>query len=177
MLYDYFGKNSAGDANDENSPEEEFSFSKALYDSISGLEHISGYCEVVQKPIGRSRRSIPLSYAGIWDDIRKLFALQPESKRYGFKPGHFSFNSVGACKGCNGMGSIDKFMGELGYMQITCPDCGGDRYSGDILKVSYKGKSITDVLDFCDYIIELGPGGGNEGGRLVSRRYGSGSVY
>ncbi|NLO38195.1 MAG: excinuclease ABC subunit UvrA [Ruminiclostridium sp.] len=146
-LVQHFGQSGNDEGEDDASTDNDFSISRPLYSSIDGFEHLSGFCEVVQKPIGRSRRSIPLSYAGIWDDIRKVFASQPVSKKAGFKPGHFSFNSEGACGGCRGMGSIDKYMGELGFMQITCPDCGGIRYSSEILKVLYKGKSISDVLN------------------------------
>ncbi len=124
-------------------------YSQAVYDSIRGAENISGYSEIYQKPIGRNRRSIPLSYAGIWDDIRALFARHPSAVGKGFKAGHFSFNSSGACKGCRGLGSIDKYMGELGYVTLTCPDCEGDRYSDEILCVRYKGASIKDVLNMC----------------------------
>lgn len=140
------GSHEEGDG-EEASQDSDISLSRPIFDAIHGLEHLSGFCEVSQKPIGRSRRSIPLSYAGIWDDIRKVFAAQPAGKKAGFKPGHFSFNSDGACGGCRGMGSIVRHMGELGFMQITCPDCGGIRYSSDILKVLYRGKNISDVLN------------------------------
>ena len=145
-LYERFGQ-FAAEAGDSDDEQQEAVLSEAVYKSITGFEYISGFSEVYQKPIGRNRRSIPLTYAGIWDDIRALFARQPEAKEYQLKAGHFSFNSVGACKGCRGMGSIDRYMGELGYVSVRCPDCEGDRYSDETLKVNYKGSSIKDVLN------------------------------
>ncbi len=146
-LYDRFGRFTAEAEISEEEQPEEAAFSEAVYSSISGFEYISGFSEVYQKPIGRNRRSIPLTYAGIWDDIRGLFARQPEAKKNGLKAGHFSFNSIGACKGCRGMGNIDRYLGELGYVTVGCPDCEGDRYSDEVLKVKYKGKTVKDVLN------------------------------
>ncbi len=118
------------------------------YTEILGLEHIDKVIEIDQQPIGRTPRSNPVTYVGVFDDIRKLFSELPESKIRGYKPGRFSFNvSGGRCEECKGAGVQTIEMNFLPDVYVTCEKCGGKRYNDETLEVRYKGKSINDVLE------------------------------
>ncbi len=122
---------------------------KALpYQSINGLEHIDKVIEIDQSPIGRTPRSNPATYTGVFDEIRKLFSALPESKIRGYKPGRFSFNVKGGrCETCQGAGIRVIEMNFLPDVHVPCEVCEGKRYNRETLEVRYKGKSITDVLN------------------------------
>lgn len=118
------------------------------YDRIEGLEHIDKVVEVDQAPIGRTPRSNPATYTGVFSDIRNVFVALPESKIRGYKPGRFSFNtSGGRCETCSGNGYKAIEMNFLPDVFIPCEDCHGKRYNRETLEVRFKGKSIADVLD------------------------------
>jgi len=118
------------------------------YDSIEGLENIDKVIEVDQAPIGRTPRSNPATYTGVFTDIRSLFAMTPDAKVRGFGPGRFSFNIKGGrCEGCEGAGVKTIEMNFLPDVYVLCPDCGGKRYNRETLEVKYKGRSIYDVLE------------------------------
>ena len=118
------------------------------YDAVEGLEHIDKVIEINQQPIGRTPRSNPATYVGVFDDIRKLFADMPESKIRGYKPGRFSFNvSGGRCEECKGAGVQTIEMNFLPDVYVTCEKCGGKRYNAETLEIRYKGKSINDILE------------------------------
>lgn len=113
---------------------------------LGGVDLISGFAEVSQAPIGRNMNSTPVSYLGIWDKIRKLFARQPEALERNLSAGHFSFNSKGACPECGGSGRQKNRLGGNFKIYTTCLECKGKRYSEDALSIHYQGKSIFDVL-------------------------------
>ena len=118
------------------------------YDSIEGIEHIDKVVTVDQEPIGRTPRSNPVTYTGIFNDIRNLFAGLPEAKIRGYKPGRFSFNAKGGrCEVCAGNGLKKIEMNFLPDVYVPCEACGGKRYNRETLEVRFKGKSIADVLD------------------------------
>ncbi len=118
------------------------------YKSIKGLEHIDKVIEVSQSPIGRTPRSNPATYTKVFDEIRKLYALLPESKIRGYKLGRFSFNvKAGRCETCQGAGLRTIEMNFLPDVYVPCEDCQGKRYNRETLEVRYKGKSISDVLE------------------------------
>ena len=118
------------------------------HDTIKGLEHIDKYIEVNQSPIGKTPRSNPATYTGIFTDIRDLFANIPESMIRGYKPGRFSFNvSGGRCETCKGAGLRTIEMNFLPDVYVQCETCGGKRYNRETLEVRFKGKSISDVLN------------------------------
>jgi excinuclease ABC subunit A len=118
------------------------------YDSIEGIENIDRIIEIDQSPIGRTPRSNPATYTGVFDEIRKLFAETPESKIRGYKQGRFSFNVKGGrCEECGGAGQKVLEMLFLPDVYITCPACQGKRYNRETLQVKYKGKNINDVLN------------------------------
>ncbi|MDR2147407.1 MAG: excinuclease ABC subunit UvrA, partial [Tannerella sp.] len=118
------------------------------YRSIEGLEHIDKVVNVDQSPIGRSPRSNPATYTGVFSDIRNLFVELPESKIRGYKPGRFSFNvSGGRCETCKGNGYKTIEMNFLPDVYVPCEDCQGKRYNRETLEVRFRGKSIADVLD------------------------------
>ena len=118
------------------------------YDSIEGLELIDKVVNVDQSPIGRTPRSNPATYTGVFSDIRSLFVNLPEAKIRGYKPGRFSFNVKGGrCETCGGNGYKTIEMNFLPDIQVPCEDCHGKRYNRETLEVRYKGKSIADVLD------------------------------
>ena len=118
------------------------------YKSIEGIEQIDKVIDIDQSPIGRTPRSNPATYIGLWDDLRQLFASVPESKARGYSPGRFSFNvSGGRCEACKGDGQIKIEMHFLPDIYVPCEVCGGKRYNRETLEVSYRGKSISDVLD------------------------------
>lgn len=118
------------------------------YKSIEGLEHIDKVVTVDQSPLGRTPRSNPATYTGVFTDIRNLFVNLPESKIRGYKPGRFSFNAKGGrCEVCNGNGYKTVEMNFLPDVLVPCEVCGGKRYNRETLDVKFKGKSIADVLD------------------------------
>lgn len=118
------------------------------YDSIEGLEHIDKVVNVDQSPIGRTPRSNPATYTGVFSDIRSLFVNLPEAKIRGYKPGRFSFNVKGGrCETCGGNGYKTIEMNFLPDIQVPCEECHGKRYNRETLEVRFKGKSIADVLD------------------------------
>lgn len=118
------------------------------YTSISGLENIDKVIEVDQSPIGRTPRSNPATYTGVFSDIRSLFSSLPEAKIRGYKPGRFSFNVKGGrCDECEGAGMRLIEMDFLPDVYVHCDKCKGKRYNRETLEVRFKGKSISDVLD------------------------------
>ncbi len=118
------------------------------YDSIEGLEHIDKVVDVDQSPLGRTPRSNPATYCGVFSDIRSLFVNLPEAKIRGYKPGRFSFNVKGGrCEECGGNGYKTIEMNFLPDIHVPCEQCHGKRYNRETLEVRYKGKSIADVLD------------------------------
>ncbi len=117
------------------------------YSEIIGIENIDKFIEVNQQPIGKTPRSNPATYTGIFSDIRDVFAMHPESKIRGYKSGRFSFNvSGGRCETCKGAGIRVVEMNFLPDVYVQCETCGGKRYNRETLEVKYKGKSIADVL-------------------------------
>ena len=118
------------------------------YDSIEGLEYIDKVVNVDQSPLGRTPRSNPATYTGVFSDIRNLFVGLPEAKIRGYKPGRFSFNVTGGrCEACQGNGYKTIEMNFLPDVYVPCEVCHGKRYNRETLEVRYKGKSIADVLD------------------------------
>jgi len=118
------------------------------YDEIRGLEFIDKVINIDQSPIGRTPRSNPATYTGLFTPIRDLFAALPESKVRGYKPGRFSFNVRGGrCETCQGDGIIKIEMHFLPDVYVICDDCGGKRYNRDTLEIMYKGKNIAEILE------------------------------
>ena len=118
------------------------------YEAIEGLEYIDKVVNVDQTPIGRTPRSNPATYTGVFSDIRSLFVNLPEAQIRGYKPGRFSFNVKGGrCETCGGNGYKTIEMNFLPDIQVPCEECHGKRYNRETLEVRYKGKSIADVLD------------------------------
>lgn len=118
------------------------------YESVTGVEHIDKVVVVDQAPIGRTPRSNPATYTGVFSDIRNLFVSLPEAKIRAYKPGRFSFNtSGGRCEVCGGNGYKTIEMNFLPDVYVPCESCGGKRYNKETLEVRFKGKSIADVLD------------------------------
>ena len=118
------------------------------YDSVEGLDNIDKVVEVDQSPIGRTPRSNPATYTGVFSDIRNVFVTLPEAKIRGYKPGRFSFNTAGGrCEVCGGNGYKTIEMNFLPDVYVPCESCGGKRYNRETLEVRFKGKSIADVLD------------------------------
>lgn len=118
------------------------------YDHIEGLEHIDKVVDVDQSPLGRTPRSNPATYTGVFNDIRDLYAQLPEAKIRGYKPGRFSFNVKGGrCEVCGGNGYRTIEMNFLPDVLVPCEECHGKRYNRETLEVRFKGKSIADVLD------------------------------
>jgi excinuclease ABC subunit A len=116
--------------------------------SIEGVEHLDKVIHVDQSPIGRTPRSNPATYTGLFTHIRELFAQLPEARMRGYGPGRFSFNVKGGrCEACQGDGIIRIEMHFLPDVYVTCEVCGGKRYNRDTLEIQYKGKSIAEVLD------------------------------
>jgi excinuclease ABC subunit A len=120
----------------------------AEHKKITGIEHIDKVITIDQSPIGRTPRSNPATYTGVFTYIRDLFTEQPESKLKGFKAGHFSFNVKGGrCEACQGDGQVKIEMQMLSDVYVTCTECQGRRYNKEALDVYYKGKNIADVLE------------------------------
>ena len=118
------------------------------YREVRGLENIDKVITVDQSPLGRSPRSNPATYTGVFADIRKLFVELPDSRIRGYKPGRFSFNvSGGRCETCKGNGYRTVEMNFLPDVLVPCEECHGKRYNRETLEVRYKGKSIADVLE------------------------------
>ena len=118
------------------------------YDTVLGLEHLDKVVSVDQSPIGRTPRSNPATYTGVFSDIRDLFVSLPEAKIRGYKPGRFSFNVKGGrCETCGGNGYKTIEMNFLPDVMVPCEECHGKRYNRETLEVRFKGKSIADVLD------------------------------
>lgn len=119
------------------------------YDTVIGIEHIDKVIEVSQSPIGRTPRSNPATYTGVFSDIRKLFEQTPEAKIRGYNAGRFSFNVAGGrCAECKGAGIKTIEMNFLPDVYVECKSCNGHRYNRETLEVKYKGCSISDVLNF-----------------------------
>ncbi|MDH5559947.1 MAG: excinuclease ABC subunit UvrA [Deltaproteobacteria bacterium] len=127
------------------------------YHSIKGIELIDKIIDIDQSPIGRTSRSNPATYTGIFDAIRKVFSMLPEAKARGYLPGRFSFNVKGGrCEACMGQGVKTIEMHFLPDVHVPCETCGGSRFNRETLQVKFKGKNIADVLDFsveeaCDF--------------------------
>ncbi len=131
------------------------------YKKLTGIDNIDKVINIDQTPIGRTPRSNPATYIGVWDDIRKLFASLPESRARGFAPGRFSFNtSGGRCEACKGDGQLKIEMHFLPDIYVPCEVCDGARYNRETLQVTYRGKTIADVLEMtvaeaCDFFENL----------------------
>jgi excinuclease ABC subunit A len=124
------------------------SLPEGAYESIEGVEYIDKVINIDQSPIGRTPRSNPATYVGVFSGIRDLFASLPDAKARGYKPGRFSFNVKGGrCENCQGDGTIKIEMNFLPDVYITCDVCHGKRFNKETLEVRYKGKNIADVLD------------------------------
>ena len=118
------------------------------HDGLEGLEHLDKVIDIDQSPIGRTPRSNPATYTGVFNDIRDLYAATADAKMRGYAPGRFSFNVKGGrCEACQGDGIIKIEMSFLPDVFVPCEVCGGKRYNRETLEVKYKGKSISDVLD------------------------------
>ncbi|MGE3633140.1 MAG: excinuclease ABC subunit UvrA, partial [Sandaracinaceae bacterium] len=118
------------------------------FDAIDGIDALSGVVHVDQSPLGRTSRGNPATYLKIWDAIRKRFAAEPRAKELGLRPGSFSFNAKGGrCEACAGMGAETVEMQFLADVTFSCPECGGRRFVGEVLEVTYDGLTIADVLE------------------------------
>jgi excinuclease ABC subunit A len=118
------------------------------YKKIKGLEHLDKVIEIDQSPIGRTPRSNPSTYTGIFTDIRALYSNSPEAKVRGYQPGRFSFNIAGGrCETCKGGGVRSIEMNFLPDVFVNCESCNGKRYNRETLEIRYRGKSIADILD------------------------------
>lgn len=132
---------------DDEDEDNEYLEQEDISGKIAGWENISDCIVISQAPIGRTKTSMPASYTGIWDDIRKLFAKQPEAKKRKYTEGHFSFNSdKGRCEECKGEGTKDLQISFLSNIDIPCEECGGTGYKPEILKITFNGKNIHDIL-------------------------------
>ena len=118
------------------------------YAKLKGIEHLDKVVNIDQSPIGRTPRSNPATYVGLWDDIRKLMASTRESKARGYSPGRFSFNVAGGrCEACKGDGQIKIEMHFLPDIYVPCDVCNGQRYNRETLQVTYRGKNVYEILD------------------------------
>ena len=118
------------------------------YDSLEGLEYLDKVIDITQEPIGRTPRSNPATYVGVWDEIRRVFASTPEAKARGYGIGRFSFNVKGGrCEVCQGHGQKRIEMHFLADVWVTCQECKGTRFNRETLGITYKGKNIAEVLD------------------------------
>ena len=120
----------------------------APHAEIAGTEKLDKVVKVDQSPIGRTPRSNPATYTGVFTEIRKIFSMLPEARVMGYGPGRFSFNlSQGSCAGCGGGGNVRVEMHFLPDVYVRCEACGGKRYNDETLRVTYRGKTVSDVLD------------------------------
>ncbi|MGF7449943.1 excinuclease ABC subunit UvrA, partial [Klebsiella michiganensis] len=120
----------------------------APYRDVQGLEHFDKVIDIDQSPIGRTPRSNPATYTGVFTPVRELFAGVPESRSRGYTPGRFSFNVRGGrCEACQGDGVIKVEMHFLPDIYVPCDQCKGKRYNRETLEIKYKGKTIHEVLD------------------------------
>ncbi len=128
-----------------------------LHKTVEGLEHLDKVINIDQSPIGRTPRSNPATYTGVWDHVRKLFAATQEAKVRGYLPGRFSFNVAGGrCEGCAGDGTIKIEMHFLPDVYVPCEVCKGKRYNRDTLDITFKDKNVADVLDLsCEEALEF----------------------
>ncbi|MBP3222880.1 MAG: excinuclease ABC subunit UvrA [Actinomycetaceae bacterium] len=132
-----------------------------VHKKIEGIEHLDKVVHVDQSPIGRTPRSNPATYTGVWDKIRQLFAQTQEAKMRGYGPGRFSFNVKGGrCESCKGDGTLKIEMNFLPDVYVPCEVCHGKRYNRETLEVKYKGKNVADVLDMtiheaCDFFSSI----------------------
>ncbi|MDZ7673562.1 MAG: hypothetical protein U5K30_00605 [Acidimicrobiales bacterium] len=128
-----------------------------LHKRVEGMDHLDKVIAVDQSPIGRTPRSNPATYTGVWDHIRKLFAQTNEAKVRGYLPGRFSFNVKGGrCEACAGDGTIKIEMHFLPDVYVPCEVCKGQRYNRDTLDVTFKGKNVAEVLDMpCEEALEF----------------------
>jgi len=117
------------------------------YERLRGVELINKVIDIDQSPIGRTPRSNPATYVGLWDDIRQIYSSLPESRARGYSPGRFSFNVAGGrCEACKGDGQIKIEMHFLPDVYVPCEVCGGARYNRETLQITYRGKNVSDVL-------------------------------
>jgi excinuclease ABC subunit A len=117
------------------------------YRALTGLEHVDKVIHIDQSPIGRTPRSNPATYSGVFTPIRDLFAMLPESKARGYRPGRYSFNVKGGrCEACEGDGIIRIEMHFMPDVYVTCEECRGSRYNRETLEIAYKGRNIADIL-------------------------------
>jgi excinuclease ABC subunit A len=128
-----------------------------LHKAVKGLEHLDKVINIDQSPIGRTPRSNPATYTGVWDHVRKLFAATQEAKVRGYLPGRFSFNVAGGrCEACAGDGTIKIEMHFLPDVYVPCEVCKGKRYNRDTLDITFKDKNVSDVLDLsCEEALEF----------------------
>ncbi|HUX98988.1 MAG TPA: excinuclease ABC subunit UvrA [Candidatus Deferrimicrobium sp.] len=146
LLKEHFSKRATSE-NEEDIEEEDLQFNH-IKGALSGWEEISNCVVVTQSPIGRTKTSNPISYIGIWENIRKLFANQPLAKKRKYTTGHFSFNSdKGRCPKCKGEGIIDLQISFLSSVDLPCEECDGTGYLPEILDVKYKEKTIHEILN------------------------------
>ena len=118
------------------------------YRELLGAEHISRLIQIDQRPLGRSERSTPATYSGVWDEVRKVFAKTKESRVRGFSPRRFSpQHSEGRCPRCAGRGTVDLDRKQLVEWPIRCPECAGHRFNPQTLAVRYRGVSVADLLE------------------------------
>jgi excinuclease ABC subunit A len=131
--------------------------------SIEGIENVDKVIDIDQSPIGRTPRSNPATYTGVFDHVRKLFAKTPDARRRGYQPGRFSFNVRGGrCEACAGDGTIKIEMHFLPDVYVPCEVCKGKRYNRETLEVRYKGKNISEVLEMsvseaCEFFTNIPP--------------------